>query len=676
MSMPEIPVLSLFVALPIGANQAGADIVSIDPQGEATTRDARLYPIQPPARDARGPDGEPREVDDESFRFDRERYLKGASDMKRVMSFMRVGGNQDVNVYELKVPLVSYDPDSQTMTTVPTEIVPLNFSGLDADLRCFMNRRTADGFSMDSVDRAQEQEADIVASLALNNELFTKFVCVKEIKPVFIGARLVIITPPDFKPAADALRAHKVARGISTAVVTTDVTGTTALSIKNYLTNAYNNWFVRPKWVLLMADAEFIPTHYGQQNFWDAAKNAGDIYYGQVTGNVLSIPVFGIGRFPVDTLTQAQQMVDNVIAYENNPPAFPIFGDSYYSRLAFAAEFQDDGAGAGNFPLDGKAERGFAQTTEEIRNYLNAQNLAVERIYRTALLAASPMLYNDGTPVPANLKKPTFPWNGNSTDIINATNDGVSILYHRDHGWWSGWGTPSFSTTNLGSIGVSNNEFPVVYSINCASGIFDNETDDASYGSSSTAVYWGETFVRKSDGAIAVIGDTRSSQTWVNNDMARGLFDATWPGFKNGFGPATSIKKLGDILNHAKAYIKAQSWDVANERQELKIYNLLGDPTAEVKTRPPRNIFFGEILQQATIWRIPVIPEPCLNCPPFELLQVAVVAQDLRGNVLARGLLQDGAVNLDLGDHQGEFMVTASGSDVVPAETLAGNIIP
>lgn len=70
-----------------------------------------------------------------------------------------------------------------------------------------------------------------------------------------------------------------------------------------------------------------------------------------------------------------------------------------------------------------------------------------------------------------------------------------------------------------------------MYSINCASGIFDNETDSAAHGASDTAVYWAETFVRKPDGAIAVIGDTRASSTVMNNHMAMGLFDATWPGY-------------------------------------------------------------------------------------------------------------------------------------------------
>lgn len=683
-SLPEVPMLTFQVALPLGLVPGATDSffdISVEVEGEASEQEARLWPVQPPARDARGPEGEPFASDDESFKFDRQRYLEGGVNLDQVEVMPLSGDDGDLNVIQVSLPAVQYDPQAQTMTRWPT----LNIRVAHDPGQCFRRVRTADGFAMDDVDQAIQTE---ILSLSLssvspvNAELVRQQVCPIIVQPTFLGARFVIISPPALLPAANALRVHKIGRGISTLVASTTTTGTTANAIRNYLDNAYDNWFIRPRWVLLMGDSELIPTFYDAKNFWDNAKNAGDIRYAQpdLSGifaflEPVTTPRFGMGRFPVDTLAQAQQMVDNVIAYENNPPLQPIFGQSYYSRQAFAAQFQDDGAGTGNVALDGKADRAFAQTTEEIRSVLVPKGFAIDRIYRTAPLASNPTQYIDGTPVPAGLQKPAFPWNGNSTDIINAVNDGRSILYHRDHGWWTGWGTPSLSIGNLGAMSVSNNEFPVVYSINCASGIFDNETVDlpantepGGYGPNPGSTYWAETFVRKSDGAIAVIGDTRSSGTWFNNDLAKGLFDATWPDVV-AYGGAASIRKVGDILNHAKLYLRNQRLgsDFAQTRQHMMIYNVLGDPTVEVKSRPPRLIVIGPVIFAENAIEIPVVPEPCLTCPPFGLEPVIAVVQNLDGEVIARGLVQDGVAQLDLGDFDGEeVMVTVSGRDVVP----------
>ncbi len=680
-SQPEVPMLSVRVALPLGFDPSENEslIVSVEPQGEATEMQALLFPVQSPVRDARGPDGEPFAKDDETFKFDRARYDEGVADINQISVLPLSGPGDDFNVVEINMPIVNYNPSTQQLLSWPALRVKVSHPSAE----CFSRERVADGFEMDAVDRAIQTE---IVSLSLtsvrpiNVELVRKAVCPEILTPIFFGARFVIITPPAFLNAANALRAHKISHGISTVVANTTNIGSTKAQIKSYLENAYSNWFIRPKWVLLMGDSEHLPTHYDLKNSWDNAKNAGDMWYAQPTLSGLfkflepvTNPRFGMGRFPVDTLAQAQQMVDNVIAFENNPPPGALFGPSYYSRMTFAAQFQDNN-------LDGKAERAFAQTSEFIRDRLIPKNFNIQRIYRTAPLASSPTMYVDNTPVPLALRKPVFPWTGNTTDIINATNNGTSILYHRDHGWWNGWGTPSFSTGNLASISVTNNRFPVVYSVNCASGIFDNETVDlpantepGGYGPGVPSVYWAETAVRKSDGAIAVIGDTRSSGTWFNNDLAKGLFDATWPDVV-AYGGATSIRKVGDILNHAKLYLRSERLgsDFTQTRQHMLIYNVMGDPTVEVKSKPPLTIVIGTLIFEEAVIKVPVIPEPCLTCPPFGLEPVFVVAQNLSGEMIARAVMQDGVAELDLGDFDGdEFILTASGADVDPVtETI------
>ena len=164
-----------------------------------------------------------------------------------------------------------------------------------------------------------------------------------------------------------------------------------------------------------------------------------------------------------------------------------------------------------------------------------------------------------------------------------------------------------------------------------------------------------------------MIGDTRSSSTVLNNDLAQGLFDATWPGHLAYAGTTGVIRKVGDILNHAKGYIKSRGYSATAERQENVIYNVLGDPTVEVRTRPPRRIFIRAILPE--IERV-IIGIECLQCPPI-MEPVIVVAQDADGNEMARGLAsyngKSFSAELGIGGDalQKGAVLTASGFEVL-----------
>ena len=77
------------------------------------------------------------------------------------------------------------------------------------------------------------------------------------------------------------------------------------------------------------------------------------------------------------------------------------------------------------------------------------------------------MKFNDGTDLPASLKKPTFAWNGTGAQVSAAWNEGRFMVVHRDHGWSDGWGTPGFTTADVDLL-TNGANLPVVLSINCA----------------------------------------------------------------------------------------------------------------------------------------------------------------------------------------------------------------
>lgn len=686
----ELPAVGFPLALPVDLDRA---TVHVEPEG--TPRflpDTLVFPVQKPETARAGEEKLP------DFEFRPEVYFQsGANPGGELPGAVLFKG--EANVQTFRFSPFGFDPQQKLVRWHPSYVVTV----LHEAGGCFKLNRLANPVlarAHDGIDRAYEQLPLPALPFAINRALAERQICAPVFQPPvglppLSGARYLIVTHPNFMPAAQALAAHKQAQGISTEVVSTQTMAggvsltATAGQIRNWIANYWNSRLVRPKWVLFVGDAEFLPTNYDQVNIWDSARNAGDIWYGQFTpgATATTIPPFGIGRLPVDTLAQANTIVNKVIAFENSPPANPLWGEDYYSRLTFAAYFQSTGT---------TDERWFVETTEMVRNHAKGLGYNPQRIYY-APPGSDPRFYRSGAPIPAELRKPGFAWNGGTADINTAVNQGTALLYHRGHGWWNGWDRPRHHTGDQAGASVTGNRFPVVFSINCASGIFDNETVDLAgnivgggYGPGVNSVHWAEAFLRKSDGALAVIGDTRSSSTVDNNHLTLGLFDALFPTLLPNWGNATRIERLGDVLNHAKGFVAAVAGGATNNmhpldvggsrpgvinlRQQLNLYNLLGDPTVKLRTSPPWRISILNLQLVQGLARIRTRLDPvCLTCPP-EFLQrpdfITAVALDPRtGRIVGRGLLDaEGNADIDLGNHDGPVWVRVASPDGVTTQ--------
>ncbi|MCP4694803.1 MAG: hypothetical protein GY859_42640, partial [Desulfobacterales bacterium] len=396
------------------------------------------------------------------------------------------------------------------------------------------------------------------------------------------GAELLIITGPDLVTAADALADHKETLGITSVVKTTLETGGTKEEIQSYIQDAYDAWSPAPAYVLLLGDVEIIPTTYDT-----TAARGTDLYYATVDGEDYTPDLF-LGRLSVDTLAEAETVVQKIIDYESNPPA----SETFYANAVAAAYFQDSNA-------DGYADRRFSLTAEEIRSFLLTQGKSVERVYCRTENGVDPTNYNNtyyagGEPLPDELLLSNgFAWNGAAADISDAVNQGVFLLMHRDHGMdrnggygHTGWGDPYFVETHVEAL-TNGALTPVVFSINCQTGWFDGETDDEptrSYESFS------ELFLRKpGGGAVGVIGAVRNSYSGYNDALAKGFIDCVWPDFLPSVpNNAGASSKLGHMLNHGKIamdIIWGDSWGMRQIQYEL--FHLFGDPTMEMWTQQP-----------------------------------------------------------------------------------------
>jgi hypothetical protein len=137
---------------------------------------------------------------------------------------------------------------------------------------------------------------------------------------------------------------------------------------------------------------------------------------------------------------------------------------------------------------------------------------------------------------------------------------------------------------------VNGNKLPIVWSINCETGWFHNETDPVTWTGFST-VYFPEAWERNPDGgAAALIGASQVSYSGYNDSFVWGLIDAIWPDFVSYNSDNPPIYEMGAVLNYAK-YFLTENYSLSyTVLVELEIFHLFGDPTMEIWTNVPQSL--------------------------------------------------------------------------------------
>jgi hypothetical protein len=614
---PAIPMWRQLVALPQGAKP----VLKAAWMEKGETFAMNLVPYQEQPLDAPTTPGEgdaPKPDDkvfaDQPFVINQEAYKTDRMLPASPCKITPMGQHRDVQIAQLECSTGQYNPVSDRFVLHKGMTVEVQFEG---GAENFITNRTLSAF---------EPSATVTVDAVLNNATLRKYVKDLDLSALQCsGEELLVLTHSSFRDAADKLAEHKRDKGISTSVFNVGAgvpSRDTAEEIDDFIEDRYDDCKVRPSYVLLMGDAEFIPTFYPA----GLADNAGSDFpysnYVQILFDAF-FPDFGTGRIPVDTLTQANTVVDKIVKYESDPP-FKGYGNGapFYNTASFASQFQGFRMNANGTPLNnqpGTDQRAFIETSEFARQELVDRGYTGQRIYTRTVDNGgyciqenangdciqtqapyngntTPRRYFNGNLLPADLGAGSgFAWDGDTADVTNAWNDGRFLILHRDHGWPGGWGDPGFTTANVNAL--NNGELlPVIWSVNCASGMFDNETAGGTYNTTPGGTYFAEAALRKADGgAVGVIGDTRNSPTWANNALTRGFFDAVWPDTVPSHGGNTSHKRLGDTLNWGKIYLASQvgvnqtAGGISTDQMGLEyhIWHVIGDPTLEMWTKNP-----------------------------------------------------------------------------------------
>jgi hypothetical protein len=350
-------------------------------------------------------------------------------------------------------------------------------------------------------------------------------------------ADYIIITPKLFKPAAERLAGLRSRLGYRVAVESIesiyDAWGGQAQpeAIRSYLAQAYSTWQIRPEFVVLMGDGTSDPKQYKASSSVTyippfladvdplAGETAADNRYVCLEGTD-NLPEMAVGRLPVNSLEEANTVVDKIIAYELNP-----YLGSWRQQVSLVADNADF---AGNF----------ATELEAIGSEFVKFPLTAKRLY-----------YTDQNIL-------TF-----RQQVLNTWQAGSGLMVYSGHSSIHQWSVDRFF--HLEDVkGLKNaNRQPIVLEMTCLTGAFqvpDLPTLD-------------ESLVRSADGgAIAVWGSSGFGLSKGHNYLTKGFMESLL---------INREKVLGKSIIYAKLYLSQNS---SSYSDLVDTFNLLGDPALNI----------------------------------------------------------------------------------------------
>ena len=405
----------------------------------------------------------------------------------------------------------------------------------------------------------------------------------------------IIISPngPDFLRWADSLKNWRNQQGILTRVFSlAQVGGNTQAAIKAFISNAYANWTIKPAACLLLGDygtdaGKNITSHlyyhpYGYPDY------ASDNFYADLNGDDLPDIVFS--RICANDSAQLHIMVGRILNFERNRPS----DTGYYMNPVSALGWQDD--------------RWFQLCSEVVGGFWkNKLGKHVQRInalyspadnYETGPWSTDP---NTSTVMsyfgPSGLNYiPDKPGDlggftgGTAAKINTAINEGAFVVLHRDHGFYSQWGEPAYSDSNINEL--TNTLLPFVFSINCETGAFHNPPG-------CPAECFSEVFQRLTKnghdaGALGLICPTESSLSFVNDTYLWGVFDNLWPQFMPDYAtlpvPRGMLPAFGNAAG--KYFLVQSSWPYNSDDKQItcRLFHMHGDAFLQLADAVPADL--------------------------------------------------------------------------------------
>jgi hypothetical protein len=535
---PQIPQEGILVAVPKGAKNLAAKLISKEMQ--AAPGKWKLKPAPKPIIEAQYIAGK------EEIRPNSKIYSSDNEYPGKDFDFLGLRTVDGIPVAHLILYLAQYKPLSGTLSLVKSMTIEISYD-VPPQADAVPKKRVASPMASIILDEENIKVSEATAKAAVGaiatpfhvslakatgltpSTIFTTQPVASALKPGAVVAPVhlaklklttviseyVIVAPNAMKTSVDPLlKAKSGWPHYAMFAATEDITkefpaASLKESIKAFLAWAWDNWTVPPRFVVLAGDTDTIPVDLVTIG---GTTYASDHYYADIHGSYA--PEIVVSRLPTSDAAKMLQICQQLANYAN------LRGPDW-----------------------GGWENEVLLVAYQLSVYMDCSNDIANDIAPRFKVTKK---YGDTT---------------TKQQVMDELNAGVIIANYRGHGSKTAWlsangiSTADIKTLNNGSMP------PMVFNVCCENGWIDDNTLEVVV----------ETFLREGK-AVVVLGASRDSPTYANNDFDNYLFQAIMDG-------ATTP---GDIFKRAKTLMVVNYPASTEHKEDVAMYNLFGDPTARV----------------------------------------------------------------------------------------------
>ena len=386
-------------------------------------------------------------------------------------------------------------------------------------------------------------------------------------------------------------------------------------NIKNYISNAYNNWENPPEFVCLVGDANGnyeVPTYtVGEGGGWNGAYGEGDFPYTLIDGNDL-YPDIIIGRISVRSSAELATVVNKIIGYEKN------YSNStdWMSSAALVGDPSDSGIST-------------VITNEYIEEIIEIHG-------------------------GINDVRTKYSGSGYDSWMRTQINEGVSYLNYRGFYGFSGFTADEVD-------GLSNGfQLPFLTTLTCDTGTF------AEYDRCITESLFTAGSAATPKGAVAVIGTAQPyTHTAFNNIVTMGIYDGIF---------IQNAQTAGEALVYGQLELaKVYPQNPNNNVYYFATWNtLLGDPATHLWSRNPDvlNVSHNEVFTPgSTNFQVSVTND--ISGQPYQGALVTLYDPSNDEMHLTAESNENGIANFNIDANiSGNVHVTTRCQNCIPVETI------
>jgi len=364
------------------------------------------------------------------------------------------------------------------------------------------------------------------------------------------GSEMIVITAKDFKTQAERYAAYRSSQSpnkLSTQVFYIDEIlnefscgSLDPTAIRDFLKFAYENWQVKPFYVLFFGDGDydylnmeklnknFVPLYETVESLEEIYSYPTDDFYARISGNDRRNDI-AIGRLNINSAEEADTVVNKIIKYETG-----LEKGLWRNNITLVA---DDGPQKVGWN-DGSLH---TSQSENLSNLRIPKYFDLDKIY----LVAYPTVFTG-----LGRRKPEV-----NKAIINAINDGTLILNYIGHGNPDLWAHENVFERSASIPQLKNSNYFFLTAATCDFGKYDDPTRQSST----------EILMNMSGGAIAAFSASRvvfaTDNAIINDSLYSNLFRS---------------REIGNLpIRIGKAYLLAKQFLTGINDEK---FHLFGDP--------------------------------------------------------------------------------------------------